>query len=132
MKMNANLKTFKLFPWSQINLVITYCGSFLFLFKHNKFTLRKFYVDFTSNSAKKMSPVSSIPTGKFCSVAGISNFGHNGSSFFCSSEGLDPKMVFIGKQQNSMHFKRCFGIQCGLACRILPFVFRHQKGVILN
>ena len=111
MKMNANLKTFKFFLWSQIHLVITYCGSFFFfLFKHNQFTLGKFYVDFTSSSAKKISPVSSLPTGKFCSVAGILNFGHNGSTFFASREGLGPEMVFIGKQQNSMYFKLCFGI----------------------
>ena len=63
---------------------------------------------FTSNSAKKMSPVSSLPTGTFYSVEGISNLGHNGSTFFASGEGLDPKMFFIGKQQNSIHFKLCF------------------------
>ena len=64
----------------------------------------------TSNLAKKMCPVSSLPTGNFCSVAGISNFGHNGSTFFASSEGLSSKMVFIAKQQSSMHFKLCLDI----------------------
>ena len=83
---------------------------------------------FTSNSAKKMSPVSSLSNGKFCSVAGISNFGHNGSTFFASSEGLGPKMVFIGKQQNSMHFKLFFEYIMWPILPYSPFCFSPPKG----